>query len=123
MMLLGRIVSTKKFCSKNHLFAPFGAQRLEHVPRLAKILPLHWQCDRFQVRDRLYLVWRSPVKSQGGSPIVNGEGDIARKIQCFEPGIDVARVIDKPIGLSGRLSGLTDADRIRRKASLPKSIT
>jgi hypothetical protein len=43
-------------------------------------------------------------------------GDVARQVQRLEPGVKIACVIDKPIGLRWRLPGLAHPDQIGSQA-------
>ena len=38
---------------------------------------------------------------------MDDQRDVSGEVQCLEPGIEIARVIDEPVGSAWRLSGLT----------------
>src|SRR5262249_54720247 len=85
----------------------------------AKILPAQRHNDGFHIGYCLDLIGgaRRSVESQGRTPIMNDQGDVARQGQSVEPGIKVACMIKEPIGTHRRITRLPQAHQVRSQAS------
>src|ERR1700680_578470 len=104
---------------EEHLLAFSRTQAPENDVELAKIFPSHGHSDCLHIGDRLDLlgVAGHSVQSQGRTPIVYDQSDVARQVEGLEPGVKIARMIDAAIRARRRFSRLTHPHQIGSQAA------
>src|SRR5215472_6440973 len=80
---------------------------------------MHWPDDSLHIGDGPYLprVACCPVRSRGRPPIVDDQCDVVGQVQGLKPGVEIARVVHKPIGLRWRFTGLAHPHQVRSQAA------
>src|SRR6516225_787499 len=95
------------------------------APLTGVVLPSARQHDCFKIGYRLDLVGvaTGAIEADRPSPVVPDKCDVLRELQCLEPRIDIACVIDETVSLTRRLSGPTHAGARQRRCGLTWGMT